>query len=175
VFLTTVFLTTVFLAAVRGRTLFGYHNLVRILGIDHGDRHFGLALSDEGEIIASPREVLHGEESVFAAVEVLIRDEEIGLIVLGLPLNMDGTAGPRVQIVEAFGDRLVERFGLPVEYWDERLTTLQAEQALRASGLSARKRREKVDKVAAQIFLQSFLDARSNRDLEADTEPSESG
>ena len=134
---------------------------MRILGIDHGDRHFGLALSDEGEVIASPRDVVQGEDEVFAAIETFVREEGVGMIVLGLPLNMDGSVGPRVKLGEAFADRLSQRFGLPIEFWDERLTTLQAEEALRASGLSARKRKERVDKVAAQILLQSFLNARS--------------
>lgn len=134
---------------------------MRIVGIDHGDRHFGLALSDEDEFIATPHDVLHGEQEVIDEIEALIQDEGVGLIVVGLPLNMDGSIGPRARKVEAFCDRLSARFGLPIELWDERLTTLQAEQALRASGLSARKRRDRVDKVAAQILLQSFLDSRS--------------
>jgi putative Holliday junction resolvase len=138
----------------------------RILGIDHGVKRVGLALSDPSHTIARPLRVVAGEAALFQELPRLLRDEEVERIVLGLPLNMDGSIGPKAMELLAFKERLerrlVEALGgegaVAVETWDERLTTLQAEGALRSGGLSARERRERVDKVAAQILLQSYLD-----------------
>jgi len=135
--------------------------MARRIGIDYGDRWFGLAMSDPTETIARPLEVVRGEEELWRRLEQLRREEDIAGFVLGLPLNMDGSVGPKARQVLVFKERLAERTGLPVEVWDERLTTVQAERSLREAGASRSRRRRDVDRVAAQILLQSFLDRQS--------------
>ncbi|MCZ6792846.1 MAG: Holliday junction resolvase RuvX [Planctomycetota bacterium] len=134
----------------------------RILGIDHGDRWFGLALSDVSQTIARPLERARAQE-LWDRLEVLVSEEDVEAVVVGLPRNMDGTEGPRARLARAFAERLASRSGLPVETWDERLTTVEAERRLRRRGTSPERRRAKVDSEAAQILLQSFLDARSRK------------
>ena len=130
----------------------------RIVGIDYGDRWSGLALSDPTRILAWPLKVVDGEAALFAELRVLLKEEGVDLIVIGLPLNMDGTVGPRARQVIQLKEKLERELGVPVEAWDERLTTFQAHAALTEGGLSGRKRADRVDKVAAQILLQSYLD-----------------
>ena len=132
----------------------------RVLGVDLGDRWIGLALSDPTATLARPLEVVARGEPFWQALERLVREEGVERVVIGLPLNMDGSTGPRARDALAFKAEIEKRTGLPVDPWDERLTTVQAETALRSSGLSGRKRSERVDKVAAQIILQSWLDRR---------------
>ncbi len=132
---------------------------MRILAIDHGDRRFGLAITDPDGVIALPLDVVHGEDALLEMLPELIADREVERILVGMPLNMDGTVGPRARKVVAFCERLGDLLGLPVVTWDERLTTFQAEEMLRETGGSPRKRRERVDAVAAQVLLQSWVDA----------------
>ena len=130
----------------------------RVLGIDYGDRRFGLAVCDLSRTLARPLRVCEGEEALYREIAEYRRDEEVSLAVLGLPLNMDGTMGPKAHQVLAFRDRFTARTGLPVEMWDERLTTVQAEDALRERGIRGARRRATVDAIAARILLQSWLD-----------------
>ena len=133
---------------------------MRLAGVDHGGRWFGIALSDPTGTFASPLEAVEGEALAIARLEELIADKGVGLIVVGLPRNMDGSVGPKAREVLAFARKLEERLGAAVETWDERLTTVQAERYLRESGLHGRERSRRVNQVAAQILLQSYLDAR---------------
>jgi putative Holliday junction resolvase len=130
----------------------------RVLGVDLGERRVGLALSDPTATYARPLLVVERGEPLWRALAKLIAEEEVGRVVIGLPLNMDGSTGPKAREALAFKQELEKRTGLPAVTWDERLTTVEAEGVLRAAGLSARKRAERVDKVAAQIILQSYLD-----------------
>ncbi len=132
----------------------------RLLGIDYGDKRFGLAVSDPTQTLARPLETIEGQSEFWRRLEVILADGEIETLVLGLPRNMDGSLGPKAQTVLAFRKRLEERSGLPVETWDERLTTVQAERNLRETGMSLNQRRRRVDEVAAQIILQSFIDRK---------------
>jgi putative Holliday junction resolvase len=148
---------------------------VRVLGVDYGDRRIGVALSDPSGTFARPFEVVAGEKEFLERLGPWIESEEIGLVVLGLPLNMDGSHGPKSEQVQGFKERLVARHGVEVRLWDERLTTAEADRYLRLSGLSAQKRRQRIDKVAAQVLLQSYLDwaAASHGDREAPPAPAE--
>ena len=130
----------------------------RVLGVDYGSKRIGLALSDLSGLIARPLAVVDGEAELFTLLPRLVEEEEVETVVIGLPRNMDGSLGPKAREVLEFKARLEERTDLPVETWDERLTTVQAERALRDGGLSRGKRGRRVDKVAAQILLQSYLD-----------------
>lgn len=132
----------------------------RILGIDFGEKRIGLALSDPSETFARPLRLLENSKELGSALKDLIGKEEVVRVVVGLPLNMDGSAGPKARQALQFKEWLGKLCGLPIETWDERLTTVQAEKALRQGGLSAGKRAREVDKVAAQILLQSYLDCR---------------
>jgi putative Holliday junction resolvase len=146
--------------------------MARTIGIDFGDKRFGIALSDGTGRIAHPLEVAEGREKALEALSRLISGEEVARIVVGLPRNMDGSLGPKAQEVLRFVEDLKKRFPIPVDTWDERLTSMEAERYLRESGMSRSKWRGKVDRVAAQILLQSWLDAHlaSTAPPEADPE-----
>jgi len=130
----------------------------RILGIDFGDRRIGLALSDPSRTLARSFEVVENSPRLAERLKKLIAEEEVDRIVLGLPRNMDGTIGPKARQALEFKAYLEKELGLPVDMWDERLTTVAAQQVLREGGIPQRRRSEMVDKVAAQILLQSYLD-----------------
>jgi putative holliday junction resolvase len=136
----------------------------RVLGIDAGERRVGLALSDELRLLASPLNVLdrrHGVASVLEAIAALAVREQVKHVVVGLPLNADGSVGPQAQRATRFAEAVEQATGLPVQLWDERLTTHQAEALLRAQGRNMRRLRAKghIDAVAAAVILQDYLDA----------------
>ena len=136
---------------------------MRILGIDYGDRRTGFAISDEGEMLASGLPTLEtggGATAVAGAVKRVCEEQGVGHVVVGLPLNMDGSHGPRAQTTLEFVERLREALGVEVETWDERLTSVQADRLMLAADLSRKKRKKRVDRLAAQLLLQSYLDAR---------------
>lgn len=144
----------------------------RFLGVDHGSKRTGLALSDPSGTIANPLEVVEGGEA--AAIEriaAVVAERDVAEVVVGLPKNMDGSVGPQAAAALAFTARLTERLAVPVSTWDERLTSIQADQALagpvargkKARGPSREDVRERRDKVAASLLLQSWLDARARR------------
>ena len=133
----------------------------RLLGVDYGHKRVGLAVSDPGRKIAFPLTTHErGSKEQDAAFFVrMVESEEIGKIVLGLPVHLDGREGQKAQEVRAFGAWLAETTGLPVVYFDERFTTVEAESALWEAGLTHKRRKERRDKVAAQMLLQAYLDA----------------
>ena len=133
----------------------------KVLGVDFGDRRTGIAISDASRTIAFPRETLfcdHPEQAA-AAVARLAAAEAVAEIVVGYPLNLNGTAGPRVARTDVFLAELAKRTALPLKKWDERLSTKIAEAVLIEAGTSRAKRRGVVDKLAAQVILQGYLDA----------------
>lgn len=131
----------------------------RLMGLDIGDRRIGIALSDMGRRIASPHSVYqrvgYGPDTRF--LSALAQEHEVAYVVAGLPRNMDGSLGEQAQKAQAFCQQL-EQAGLRVEYIDERLTTKAAQMALLESGVRREGRRDRVDKVAAALILQSYLD-----------------
>lgn len=133
----------------------------RILGLDLGTKTIGLATADVEGQIATPRETI--ARAKFTADAKLLLDfaarENIGLMVLGLPLNMDGTEGPRAQASRAFVRNLSKLTNIPVVFWDERLSTVAVTRVMLDADMSRAKRAENVDKLAAAYILQSFLDA----------------
>lgn len=136
---------------------------MRILGIDLGDVRVGFALSDEMGYSAQPLQVLKkiNEEQLLTTVDGLIREYGVSEIVVGLPLNMNGTAGPRAVGARAFIETLKTRVALPVHEWDERLSTAFAERVLIEGDMRRNKRKQVVDKIAAAVILQGFLDCRA--------------
>jgi len=133
---------------------------MRYLAIDYGIKRTGLAVCDARETIASPLKVLAGQRRLIEEIEQIVASENIEGIVLGLPLNMDGSQGPQARQVLAFADRLKQRLGIPIYLQDERLSSFGAEEKLQTTGLSRAKRRERLDALAAAEILQAFLDER---------------
>lgn len=132
----------------------------RILGIDHGDVRIGIAMSDETAFLASSLCVLDSTNAGLEQILALVAEHRIEKIVVGLPRNMDGSYGPATQKVRKFIDKLKKKTDVPVVEWDERMSTVSAHNALREAGLDGKKRKGVVDKVAAQIILQNYLDAQ---------------
>ncbi len=132
----------------------------RVLGVDLGAARIGLAASDPMGITAQPLDVIPNDGDPCTAVAQ--RAAEIGAdeIVVGLPVRLDGTKGPAAEAAESFAGELRSATGLQVTLWDERLSTVEAQRAMQAGGSNSRKQRGRVDKVAAALFLQSFLDSR---------------
>jgi putative Holliday junction resolvase len=133
----------------------------RHLGVDYGQVRIGLAVSDAGCIIASPLTTYNRRdpEQDAAWFRDLVEREEIGAIVVGLPIHLDGREGQKATEARAFGRWLAETTGLQVVFWDERFTTVEAEGYLTAAGLTDKRRKARRDRVAAQILLQGYLDA----------------
>ena len=134
---------------------------MRILGIDHGTKRVGLAISDELKMIAQPLEMLPPDPfgDFIARIRELIKDKEIELIVVGMPRNMDGSYGEAAQKVETFVAAMKDTIIVPIKLWDERLTSVQANRFLIEGNVRRKDRKEKVDKTAAAIILQSYLDS----------------
>jgi putative Holliday junction resolvase len=133
----------------------------RILALDLGKRRIGMAVSDPLGITAQglPNLERTNKRSDFAALEQLIQEREIGLILLGNPINMGGVEGRQSGWVREFAGELERRTNLPVKLWDERLTSVEAGRVLRSSGISIEKRAAAVDRLSAVILLQSYLDS----------------
>ena len=134
-----------------------------MLALDIGKRRIGLAISDELGITAQGLDTLE-RTTVRADIDALARliaDREIKLILAGMPLHMSGDEGRQAEYVRDFARRLLAKTGVPVEFRDERWTTVEAERVLRESGISIEKRARAVDRLAAVILLRSYLDART--------------
>lgn len=131
-----------------------------IAGLDLGDKTIGVAVSDLRRQVATPIEVIRREKFTLDATKLLALLDARGAtgIVLGLPLNMDGSTGPRVQATQAFARNLEKLTALPICYWDERLSTVAAERALLEADTSRKRRKEVIDQVAAGYILQGALD-----------------
>lgn len=132
-----------------------------MLGVDYGDARIGLSVCDELEILATPLCTVKSEsmrKNIDKVAEIAKR-ESVQKIVLGLPLNMDGTEGVRASKTRSFGNVLQKVSGIPVEYFDERLSSVEAEEIMETVQLKKSKRKNVIDRIAAQIILQSYMDA----------------
>ncbi|MBT2686068.1 Holliday junction resolvase RuvX [Bacillus sp. ISL-37] len=138
---------------------------MRTMGLDVGSKTVGIALSDELGWTAQGLETLkiNEEENVFGFDELgkIIKEYEVSKVVVGLPKNMNGTIGPRGEASQFFARELEERFGVPVILWDERLTTVAAERVLLEADLSRKKRKKVIDKMAAMMILQGYLNSQN--------------
>jgi len=137
----------------------------RLLGIDLGEKTIGLALSDTSRTVATPMQTLRrGKFSADAdALAKIVAEQNVGGIVIGLPLNMDGSDGPAAQSARAFGRNLAGRLNLPIAFWDERLSTVAVTRTLLDADASRRRRSEVVDKMAAAYILQGALERLRQR------------
>lgn len=137
---------------------------MRIMGLDYGSKTVGVAVCDPLGLTAQAMETITRKEEnklrqTCQRIEALIREYEITTIILGYPKNMDGSVGERGEKTREFRNMIGRRTGLPVILWDERLTTIEADEILRESGVPREERKKVIDKVAAGIILQSYLDA----------------
>ena len=140
---------------------------MRIMGLDFGSKTVGVAISDSLLVTAQGIEIIRRKEEnklrqTLARIEELILEYEVREIVLGCPKNMNGTEGVRVGLTEEFKDKLERRTGLSVILWDERLTTVAADRTMMEAGVRRENRKEYVDKIAATLILQGYLDRRGN-------------
>jgi putative Holliday junction resolvase len=139
---------------------------MRIMGLDLGDKTIGIAVSDPmGWTAQSVEVILRGEslKKEIARLGELIKQYEIEMILLGLPKNMNGTLGERSHKSIEYSEFLKKKFGLPVEMWDERLSTVSAERILLEADMSRAKRKKNIDKLAAALILQGYLDFKANK------------
>lgn len=136
---------------------------MRIMGLDVGSKTVGVAISDPLGFTAQGLEIIRIDEEAgefgFERLEELVKQYKVDKFVVGLPKNMNNTEGPRVEASKAYGDKINELFNIPVAYQDERLTTVQAERMLvEQADVSRGKRKKVIDKLAAQLILQNYLD-----------------
>jgi putative Holliday junction resolvase len=143
----------------------------RVIGLDHGSRRIGVAIADleTGMAFARPAVLRRNLDHDLALVHELCVSEDVEQVVIGLPLNMDGTEGPQAAAVRAFGDRLAA-IGLGVVYEDERLTSWEASERLAEIGRRARRGSGELDSTAARVILQQYLDARHRAGRAEETE-----
>ena len=134
---------------------------MRILALDHGTNRIGVALSDEMQMIAQPLEFIRAEPfaNFLTRLREIVREKQVEQILVGLPRNMDGSYGPAAAKVQEFVAVLKETIAMPIKLWDERLTSAQANRFLIQADVRRDQRKEKVDKTAAAILLQSYLDS----------------
>jgi putative Holliday junction resolvase len=138
---------------------------MRTLGLDYGTKTIGVAASDALGLTAQTVTTIRRTslKADLAALKELVNEYEAERFVVGLPLNMDGSEGPRAEATRKFVDALTQALGLPVELWDERLSTVAAQRTLLEADVSRAKRREVIDQMAAQFILQGWLDARHHQ------------
>ncbi len=138
---------------------------MRIMGLDVGEKRIGIALSDQLGWTAQGHSVLTRSslQQDLQYLADLCAANEVGTIVVGFPRNMNGTVGPKGQEIMEFGKVLQDHIGLPIEYWDERLTTVAAQRVLLEANVTRRKRKQVIDKLAAVNILQGYLDRQSHK------------
>jgi putative Holliday junction resolvase len=135
----------------------------RTLGIDLGEARIGLAMSDDLGMLAHPLETVSVKEirDPVAHIARIVEREKVGMIILGLPRNMDGSYGPAAEKAKTFAAKLREKVACDIKLWDERLTSVAAQKALHASGRNVKNSRAVIDQVAAQMILQGWLDSQA--------------
>ena len=126
---------------------------MRYLAIDYGNKRTGLAICDPAEMIASPLSVIQGAEQLLEKVADVIKNENIEAIVLGLPLNMDGSQGYQAKLVLKFAEQLKRRFDMPIHFQDERLSTFAAEEKLASADFTWKNKKKRLDAIAAAEIL----------------------
>lgn len=138
---------------------------MKLMGLDYGDRRIGVAVSDDLGWTAQGVEVIdrQRESSELQRIAKLVEQYAVEEIVVGLPKNMNGTIGPRGEICMSFAEELRTGLNLPVHLWDERLTTVSAQRTLIEADVSRKKRKGVVDKVAAVLILQNYMDSKSKK------------
>jgi len=135
----------------------------RALGIDHGEARIGLAISDDLGMLAHPLETVHVKDIADPVQHIarIVARDHVGIVILGLPRNMNGTYGPAAEHVRAFAEQLRAAVPCEVKLWDERLTSVAAQRSLHEAGRTVKNSRDVIDQVAAGLILQGWLDAQA--------------
>ena len=135
---------------------------MRILALDVGEKNIGLAISDKLGLIAQGLPTLRHQtkDEDISAITNILKVHHITEVVVGIPINLDGSLGKKAQEVAVFLEDLKKKITLPIKVWDERFTSVQAEKVLLEAGLSRKKRKKKIDQLAARLILQNYLDAK---------------
>lgn len=135
---------------------------MRILALDVGEKNIGLAISDKLGLIAQGLPTLKHQtkDEDISAIANILKDHHITEVIVGIPVNLDGSLGKKAQEVAVFLEDLKKKITLPIKVWDERFTSVQAEKVLLEAGLSRKKRKGKIDQLAARLILQNYLDAK---------------
>jgi putative Holliday junction resolvase len=133
---------------------------MRYLAIDYGSKRVGLAVCDPDETIASPLCVIEGHKDVIAKIAEVVRQEGVGGVVVGLPLNMDDSVGPQAKVIFHFAEQLERVLVVPVHFQDERLSSFGAEEKLAGAEFAKKKKKKHLDAVAAAEILEAFLEAK---------------
>ena len=133
---------------------------MRVMGIDYGDARTGIAISDLLCSIVGTTTVIHSRntEKTLAEINRIVKENQIGEIVMGLPKNMDGTEGERATVIKAFAEILASITDIPLDFYDERMTTMQAYRFLDGAGTFGKKRKDVIDTLSAELILQSYID-----------------
>jgi len=134
---------------------------MRYLAIDYGTKHTGLAICDPAETIASPLTVIHGQKELLREIVDIVETESVEAIVLGLPLNMDDSTGPQAELVFKFADQLKAHLDIPIHFQDERLSSFSAAEKLRRTEFTRKRKKKRLDAIAAAEILQAFLDSKN--------------
>lgn len=132
--------------------------LFRLMGIDFGEVRIGIALSDPLQIISQPYLVIPNNDDTISKIQKIIKTEEVGKIILGLPLNLDGEDTKKTLEVREFFEMLTNNVDIPVTFWDERYTSVEANEQLKKMGYSIAESRKVIDKVAASIILKNYME-----------------
>ena len=132
--------------------------LFRLMGIDYGEVRIGLALSDPLQIISQPFKVIRNNEDTFSEINKIVKSEEVGKIILGLPQNLSGEDTKKTIEVRDFAEILKSKVDVPVIFWDERYTSVEANEELKQMGYTIAESRKVIDKVAASIILKSYME-----------------
>ncbi|MHC4462799.1 MAG: Holliday junction resolvase RuvX [Planctomycetota bacterium] len=136
---------------------------MRYLAIDYGDKRTGLAICDHDETIASPLAVIQGQKDLIKKIADAVETENVEAVVLGLPLNMDGSQGPQAKLIFKFADQLKEHLNIPIHFQDERLSSFSAEEKLAVADFTRGKKKKRLDAIAAAEILEAFLEQKHTR------------
>ena len=136
---------------------------MRYLAIDYGDKYTGLAICDTAETIASPFAVIDGQKELIKKISEIVAAENVEAIVLGLPLNMDDSKGPRTEVVTKFAELLKKHLQIPIHFQDERLSSFAAEIKLAPAEFTRKKKKKRLDAIAAAEILEAFLRKKNSQ------------
>ena len=134
---------------------------MRYLAIDYGAKRTGLAICDRSEIIVSPLTVIHDQRDLLKKIADIVKAENVGAIVLGMPLNMDNSIGSQAELVLKFAKQLKNHVDVPIHFQDERLSTFGAEEKLAPAGFTWKKKKKRLDAIAAAEILDAFLEGKN--------------
>jgi len=132
--------------------------LLRLIGIDYGEVRIGIALSDPLQIIAQPYQVIRNDEYKFSRITKIVKEQKVEKIILGLPVNLAGEDTKKTSEIREFAKQLENHVDIPIIFWDERLTSVEANEKLKQMGYSIKDSRKVIDKVAASIILKSYME-----------------